>query len=1037
MSFPTQPTGRTAQHLFSALLLVAALVFTVPAALAQQSRDYEIGIAGYLFDPLAAPRAADPKRLSGQALTEYQAEANYYLVQLYQPPTPEVTGRLRQAYGLRLTEYIPELAYIEYLAPELLDRLQQDDTIRAVVSFEPAFRLSPNVGNMKVRSTERKAMAGIWLRIVVFRDADPDAVMQALETLDVTQVETSDDRDVGGNVKIQFLLRDRDRVVDIARIKGVRWIEEVPESDDDNGNTAGSMQSGTAGITPVWDVGLHGEGQTISVMEGGGANINHCMYRDPVNPVGATHRKIGRVEASTNFHAHFVAGIAAGDDLNNAGSAANRGNAWASRLIFVRGRSSTNMTTQLTTSAANGAFVHTNSWHGINVNAMNQATYDVTSSEVDTFVWNNEAHVVLGSMGNIGEEQGPPGTAKNAIGINAGTATPNIMNFGDGNAGPTAGGRRKPDVVAPGCSITSAAFDGACGMTGFGCATSWATPAAAAASTMIRQYYVDGYYPSGSANPADAFSFTSGALVKATLINSAVDMTGIAGYPSNTEGWGLVRMDNSLYFNGDDHLLRVADFRNSNGLTTGGTRSHTINVTDDAAPLVVTLVWTDAPGAAGAMNPAVNNLDLRVVSPDGTQSFRGNVFAGGSSVTGGAADTLNNVEQVVIPTPAIGDWTILVDATAVNVGNPGQGYAVVARSARAPIEPDIQVPGDLDFADVCAGTSANDTLNVCNVGTANLDVSGISSSNPLFSISTPSGGFPVAIGPASCFPFQANFSPVSGGPANTTFSIMSNDPDSPVVLVQGDGNGTESNIALSGSTSFGTVSAWSSGEQDMQMCNTGACPLDVSAATVDCPDFTVDDSLLPTTLGPSACMDMTVAFTPTVPGPHSCTLTVNSDDPDTPAANTPLSARTPPAFSLHTGIADPHGALSATNEDGSTINLDFVHDVSPHWGWDVRLGVASLDGKPANPDVDIWSVLGNAKYTINPGAPLQLFLNGGGGVHHFDPGDTELGLNLGLGIKVPLSKRFSLEATYNYHNAVTASPDLEYDQLQFGLLISF
>jgi hypothetical protein len=740
----------------------------------------------------------------------------------------------------------------------------------------------------------------------------------------------------------------------------------------------------------------------------------------------------------TNFHAHFVAGIAAGDDINNPGVGANRGNAWASRLIFVRGRAFLNMLTQLNTSAANGAFIHTNSWHGINVNAMNQATYDLTSNEVDTFVWNNEEHVVLGSMGNNGEEQGPPGTAKNAIGINAGTTFPANMNVGDGNPGPTAGGRRKPDVVAPGCNITSANFDGACGMWNPAvCATSWATPAAAAASTLIRQYYSDGYYPGGSANPADAFGFISGALIKATLINSAVDMTGVAGYPSNTEGWGLVRMDNSLYFDGDDHLLRVADFANADGLTTGGSRSHSIEVTDNAGPLVVTLVWSDPPAAAGAMNPAVNNLDMRVISPDGTQTFRGNVFAGGVSVTGGAADTINNVEQVLVNTPALGEWQIIVDAPGVNVGAPGQGYAVVARASRAPLEPDIQIAGPVSFENTCAGSTATEMLNVCNTGTGDLEVSAITSTNPLISVDTPSGGYPVTIGPAMCFPFNVIFSPVAGGLETANINISSNDPDTPMMVVSASGSGTESDISVSGSSDFGFVSAWSSGERDIQVCNIGACALNVSAAGVNCPDFSVDDSALPASLNPSACMDLTVRFDPAVPGPHSCMLTVTSDDPDTPMTDKALSARTPPAFSIHSGIAEPHGSLGGTHDDGSTINLDFVHDVSANLAWDLRLGVTSLDGQAANPDLDIWTLSGNAKYTFNPTDPLQVFLNGGAGIYHFDPGDTELGLNLGLGLQLPLSKRFSLEATYNAHNAITASPDLEFDQLQLGLLISF
>ena len=62
-----------------------------------------------------------------------------------------------------------------------------------------------------------------------------------------------------------------------------------------------------------------------------------------------------------------------------------------------------------------GATIHTNSWHDDTAGAGNPATYNQTAADVDTFTWNNEDHLVLGSAGNNGEEQGPPGTAKNAI----------------------------------------------------------------------------------------------------------------------------------------------------------------------------------------------------------------------------------------------------------------------------------------------------------------------------------------------------------------------------------------------------------------------------------------------------------------------------------------------------------------------------------------------------------------------------------------------------------------------------------------------
>ena len=117
-------------------------------------------------------------------------------------------------------------------------------------------------------------------------------------------------------------------------------------------------------------------------------------------------------------------------------------------------------------------------------------------------------------------------------------------------------------------------------------------------------------------------------------------MTGIAGYPSNQEGWGLVQLDNILFFpGGAAQSARVGHAQRRRARHRRDRASTIVDVASNAQPLKITLVWTDPPGGAGSATPVVNNLDLEVISPDGTQTFRGNVFADGVSATGGAADT--------------------------------------------------------------------------------------------------------------------------------------------------------------------------------------------------------------------------------------------------------------------------------------------------------------------------------------------------------------------------------------------------------------
>ena len=237
-------------------------------------------------------------------------------------------------------------------------------------------------------------------------------------------------------------------------------------------------------------------------------------------------------------------------------------------------------------------------------------------------------------------------------------------------------------MTAPGVNISSADSDGIkdsnnCGTIAYS-GTSMATPAVAGAAALVRQYYENGYWPSGTANAADGFA-PSAALVKATLINSAQNMTGaytVAPIPSTGQGWGRINLSNTLRFVGDTKALDIADV--STGLETGASWSQSYFASGDQA-VKVTLVWTDYPGSMGAAKALVNDLDLAVTAPDGVTTYLGNVFANGASVTGSSADRLNVEEQVLIPAAQQGLYTVTV--TAYNVPYGPQPFAVVISGA--------------------------------------------------------------------------------------------------------------------------------------------------------------------------------------------------------------------------------------------------------------------------------------------------------------------------------------------------------------------
>lgn len=255
--------------------------------------------------------------------------------------------------------------------------------------------------------------------------------------------------------------------------------------------------------------------------------------------------------------------------------------------------------------------------------------------------------------------------------------------------GPTDDGRIKPDVVAPGTWVLSGYSDlyqegydgstnpqnGAFQYDGWGFplnaqykymgGTSMSNPITAGAATVVRDFYNKAHTHNASA-----------ALVKATLINTAVDMLdenndGVNDndfpIPNNHEGWGRIDLANAT-----DNSGQFVD--NATGLTTGAAASYQFTVSS-GTPFKVTLVWSDFPSTETAASNLVNDLNLTVTGPGGTPVYLGNVFSGGWSQTGGSADTVNNVENVYVQNPAGGTWTVEVSGS--NIPNGPQPFALV------------------------------------------------------------------------------------------------------------------------------------------------------------------------------------------------------------------------------------------------------------------------------------------------------------------------------------------------------------------------
>lgn len=611
------------------------------------------------------------------------------------------------ALGVRRMGYLPTNCFVADLSKVDAAALLASGVISKVVAYPREWKVDPAIGSVTFQSPERVQLAksgDVAIRAIMFPGVSPQETEQRLAKLPGATVTGSE---ALGEAVSAVVVLPLAQVNQLRDVPGLRWAEELSEFTPRDFGQRWIVQSNVQNSYPIYVRGLTGAGEVVGVIDGWMA-VDHCAFSD-TNPIGPNHRKIVAYNTTVNYDLHgtHVAGIVAGDP---GVESAARGVAYQARLAFNIWPATTQASflSRFSLHESQGARIHTNSYG-------NDATtaYDYASCALDTFLWGSDSNMIVWSTSNSTTLRNPE-NAKNVLSTGATGNNPVQDSVCSGGTGPTSDGRRKPDLMAPGCAVYSAVNPNGCLVAALS-GTSMAAPAMAGVGALVRQYFASGYYPSGTQSPGDGFD-PSGPLVKAMLIAGGEDMTGVPGYPSEREGWGRIRAEGCLVFAGEPQSLVVKEVRNNTAaaLTTGSEQSMVIRVVADDQPLRVVLSFFDAPATLPATFAPVNDIDLILVSPSGQRYF-GNFFSNGISAPAGTPDGLNSTEVVYMPQPEPGLWTVTIRGSAVNEGRQGFGLVAVGHVSRC--SADVNNDGVLDFFDyldfvsVFAGMEPNADFN--------------------------------------------------------------------------------------------------------------------------------------------------------------------------------------------------------------------------------------------------------------------------------------------------------------------------------------
>ncbi|RMF88735.1 MAG: choice-of-anchor D domain-containing protein, partial [Nitrospinota bacterium] len=301
----------------------------------------------------------------------------------------------------------------------------------------------------------------------------------------------------------------------------------------------------------------------------------------------------------------------------------------------------------------------------------------------------------------------------------------------------------------------------------------------------------------------------------------------------------------------------------------------------------------------------------------------------------------------------------------------------------AQAQQDIDVtPSTLNFGPVTVGTTSTLPVTISNLGNADLSITDLvitGSGDFTLAAGTPSPPFTLA--PNTSIEVSIDYTPSVAQTVNGVLWIGSNDPDEGLrsVSLTGTGLGVPDIEVTPLALDFGDVALGDTVTLTATISNIGSEVLTVSGLAIGgSADFALGAGAPtpPFTVFPGLSVDVPVAYTPSAQGADTGTLDIDSDDPNTPQIQVPLSGngiQPPPACGLD---VTPLQLAFGTVTVGTTATLSTT-----------ITNVGNLDC-----NITGLTTSGSADFALGAGAPAPPFvLSPGASVAvpvDYSPGDS-------------------------------------------------